>query len=157
MKKSLLLLFLLSLTVLPAWADVDCAQAIQNIKILMEATSKEIHTCAPDSWAVNLISLAGGINTASDAKPVRAGSSIAAFGIERVLKSFENKNLDVYIIQTGAMNHALIKDFYAREWTSGLKNSVKVYEVPEKFLSRPSILGLEKGLEILKKIIKESE
>ena len=129
----------------------------KNIKIFIEATSKEIHTCAPDSWAVNLISLAGGINAASQAKPLRSGSSIAVFGVERVLKSFESKNLDIYIIQTGAMNHATIKDFYAREWTSILKNSVKVYEVPEKYLSRPSLLGLEKGLEMLRKIILESE
>ena len=120
----------------------------------VEATSKEIHTCAPDSWAANLISLAGGINTANEAEPLRKGSSIAAWGAERVLKSHENKNLDVYIIQTGAMNHATLKDFYARDWSSAL-NGVKVYEVPEKYLSRPSLLGLEKGLEILRKIFSQ--
>jgi len=119
----------------------------------IEATSKEIHTCAPDSWAANLISLAGGINIAKEAKPLRPGSSIAAWGVERVLKSHEIKNLDVYIIQTGAMNRATLKDFYSREWTQALKG-VKVYEVPEKYLSRPSLLGLEKGLEILRKIFR---
>ena len=51
------------------------------------------------------------------------------------------------------MNHATLKDFYSREWTKILiENGVKVYEVPEKYLSRPSLLGLEKGLEILRKI-----
>lgn len=117
----------------------------------IEATSKEIHTCAPDSWAANLISLAGGVNIADNAEPLRPGSSIASWGVERVLKSCENKNLDVYIIQTGAMNSTTLKDFYKREWTAALKG-VKVYEVPEKYLSRPSLLGLEKGLEILRKI-----
>ena len=122
--------------------------------IFIEATSKEIHTCAPDSWAANLISLACGINTAAEAKPLRSGSSIAAWGVERVLKSCENKKLDIYIIQTGAMNHATLKDFYDREWTKILsEKGVKVYEVPEKYLSRPSLIGLEKGLEILRKII----
>ena len=125
----------------------------KNFHAFIEATSKEIHTCTPDSWAANLISLAGGVNAAPDAVPLRQGSSIAAWGAERVLKSLENKNLDVYIIQTGAMNHATLKDFYSREWTKILiEKGVKVYEVPEKYLSRPSLLGLEKGLEILRKI-----
>ena len=124
----------------------------------IEATSKEIHTCAPDSWAANLISLAGGQNTAAEAKPLRAGSSIAAWGVERVLKSLENKRLDVYIIQTGAMNRATIKDFYNREWTKILiERGVKVYEVPEKYLSRPSLLGLERGIEILRKILESDD
>ena len=122
-----------------------------GIYAFVEATSKEIHTCAPDSWAANLISLAGGINTAGEAKPLRKGSSIASWGAERVLKSYENKNLDVYIIQSGAMNRAAVKDFYERDWAAALKG-VKVYEIPEKYLSRPSLLGLEKGLEILREI-----
>ena len=122
----------------------------------VEATSKEIHTCAPDSWAANLIALAGGINTAAEARPLRSGSSIAAWGAERVLKSHEEKNLDIYIIQTGAMNHATVKDFYKRDWSAALKD-VKVYEIPEKYLSRPSLLGMEKGLEILRKIFAQVE
>lgn len=120
--------------------------------VFIEATSKEIHTCAPDSWAANLIALAGGINAAQDAQPLHSGSSIAAWGVERVLKSLENKNLDVYIIQTGAMNRSTLEDFYKREWSEALKN-VKIYEVPEKYLSRPSLLGMEKGLKELRKIL----
>ena len=158
------------LKVLADSLGLDSEKAIEKLKAIVpasslltpncfiEATSKEIHTCAPDSWAANLIKLAGGINIASEAKPLRAGSSIAAWGVERVLKSCENKNLDIYIIQTGAMNHASLKDFYAREWTEVLKNSgVKVYEVPEKYLSRPSLLGLEKGQEILRKIFESDD
>ena len=90
---------------------------------------------------------------AKDAKPLRPGSSIAAWGVERVLKSLENKNLDIYIIQTGAMNRATLDDFYKREWSGALKD-VKVREVPEKYLSRPSLLGLEKGLNELRKILR---
>ena len=110
--------------------------------VFLEAASREIHTCSPSSWAARLIELAGGINIAHDAKPLRTGSAIAAFGAENVLRYHEV--LDVYIIQTGAMNHAGIKDFYARSWSEALKN-VKVYEIPEKYLSRPSLPGLEKG------------
>ncbi|MBR0250201.1 MAG: ABC transporter substrate-binding protein [Synergistaceae bacterium] len=88
--------------------------------VFLEAASREIHTCSPSSWAARLIELAGGINIAHDAKPLRTGSAIAAFGAENVLKHHEV--LDVYIIQTGAMNHAGIKDFYARSWSEALKN-----------------------------------
>lgn len=118
-------------------------------RIFLEATSREVHTCAPDSWAANLITLAGGINIAKDAVPLRAGSSIASWGVERVLKSVDN--LDVYIIQTGAMNNSGLDSFYARQWSSALIN-VKVYTIPEKFLSRPSLLGLERGGNELMKI-----
>ncbi len=110
--------------------------------VFLEATSREIHTCSPSSWAARLIDLAGGINIALDAKPLRYGSAIASFGVENVLKNHES--IDVYIIQTGAMNHSGIREFKSREWSNALKN-VKVYEIPEKYLSRPSLIGLEKG------------
>lgn len=111
-------------------------------RVFIEATSREIHTCSPDSWAARLIALAGGINIASDAKPLREGSTIASFGVENVLKNHES--IDVYIIQTGAMNHADIQEFKSRSWSGALGN-VRVYEIPEKYLSRPSLLGIQKG------------
>ena len=113
-----------------------------NPHVFIEATSREIHTCSPSSWAAHLIELAGGINIAQDAKPLREGSAIASFGVENVMKNHES--IDVYIIQTGAMNHAGINEFKSRSWSKALKN-VRVYEIPEKYLSRPSLLGLEKG------------
>ena len=117
-------------------------------RVFIEATSREIHTCSPDSWAARLIALAGGINIASDVKPLRPGSAIASFGIENVLKNHES--IDVYIIQTGAMNHSGIEEFKSRSWTAALEN-VRVYEIPEKYMSRPSLIGLEKcGNELIK-------
>ena len=121
-----------------------------NPHVFLEATSREIHTCSPNSWAARLISLAGGINIASDARPLRDGSAIASFGAENVLKNHES--IDVYIIQTGAMNHENIQEFRSRSWTKALGN-VRVYEVPEKYLSRPSLIGLEKGGNELIKIL----
>ena len=121
-------------------------------RVFLEATSREIHTCAPDSWPARLIALTGGVNIAGDAKPLRTGSTIAPYGVERVLRNAES--IDVYIIQTGAMNPATVKDFYAREWSSALSHA-RVYEIPEKYISRPSLLGLEKGIKILRKIFTE--
>lgn len=128
------------------------AKSPKKPRVFLEATSRELHTCAPDSWPARLIALTGGVNVADDAKPLREGSTIAPYGVERLLKCAES--IDVYIIQTGAMNPATLKDFWAREWSSALKNA-KVYEIPEKYISRPSLLGLEKGIKILHKILTE--
>lgn len=121
--------------------------------VFLEATSRELHTCSPDSWAARLIELAGGVNVAADAVPVRSGSAVAPYGVERILKNAES--LDVYIIQTGAMNSATLRDFHAREWTKALKNA-KVYEVPERYISRPSLLGLEEGGRELARIFSDA-
>ena len=115
-------------------------------RVFLEATGRELHTCSPDSWAAKLIALAGGENIASDAKPLRPGSAIASFGAERLLKSAQS--LDVYIIQSGAMNSSHAKDFHSRAWSSAFTHT-KVIEIPEKYISRPSLPGLEKGAEIL--------
>ena len=123
-------------------------------RVFLEATSRELHTCSPDSWAAHLIALAGGINIAGDSQPLRRGSTIAPFGVERVLENAQS--IDVYIIQTGAMNSSQIKDFHAREWSRALVNA-KVYEIPERYISRPSLSGLEHAGELLLKALWEEE
>lgn len=128
------------------------SQSVKTPRVFLEATSRELHTCAPDSWPARLIALTGGVNVADDAKPLREGSTIAPYGVERLLKCAES--IDVYIIQTGAMNPSTIDTFKAREWSSALRNA-RVYEIPEKYISRPSLLGLEKGIKILHKILTE--
>ena len=123
-------------------------------RVFLEATSRELHTCAPDSWPARLIALAGGVNIAVDAVPLREGSTIAPYGVERLLKNAAS--LDVYIIQTGAMNTSTAENFRAREW-SGALSHVRVYEIPEKYISRPSLLGLEKGLKYLQQIFRTED
>ena len=118
-------------------------------RVFLEATSRELHTCAPESWAANLIALAGGENVAHNAQPLRPGSALASWGTERVLQAADS--IDVYIIQTGIMNSASLKDFHGRAWSRALTHA-KAVEVPEKFISRPSLLGLEAGANMLLKI-----
>ena len=119
-------------------------------RVFLEATSRELHTCSPDSWAAKLIALAGGVNIAFDVEPLRPGSAIAPFGVERVLE--RAGDIDVYIIQTGAMNASHVEDFRARSWSSAL-GSARVCEVPERYMSRPSLLGLEQGGKLLLKAL----
>lgn len=152
-------------------------------KVFVEATSRELHTCAPDSWAAHLIELAGGVNAAHDAEPLRKGSAIAPFGLEKILRLLSsstlrhistqcvsmskdglNSGIDVYIIQNGAMNAATVEDVKARPWAAAFNfnnnssesqtscNHIKIVEIPESILSRPSLSGLERGGRELLKI-----
>jgi iron complex transport system substrate-binding protein len=127
-------------------------------RVFLEATSKELHTCAPNSWAARLIQLAGGVNAASDAVPLRKGSSLAPWGAERVLEA-ANSSLDVYLVQQGAMNAASLEEVRGRPWFTALKARAapRLAVVPESRLSRPSLLGLEKGGMMLVKIFYGNE
>ena len=118
--------------------------------VFVEATSRELHTCSPDSWAARLVELAGGVNAAAEAKPLRSGSSIAPWGLERALKTI-NSGLDVYLVQQGPMNAADEASLRARPWSSALAN-VRAAVVPEYCLSRPSLSGLKEGGAMLIKI-----
>lgn len=112
--------------------------------VFVEATAKELHTCSPDSWAAKLVELAGGRNAASDAQPVRKGSAIAPYGLERILKAAAAGEIDVYLVQQGTMNAADKESLAARPWYPAIKK-IKTAVVPEGELSRPSLLGLEVG------------
>ncbi|MDR3265439.1 MAG: hypothetical protein LBT15_05445 [Synergistaceae bacterium] len=98
--------------------------------------------------------LAGGVNAAEDATPLREGSSLAPWGVERVLATASR--LDVYLVQQGAMSAATPEEVRSRAWGSALKD-VRVVAVPESLLSRPSLLGLEKGGTLLVEIFAGSE
>lgn len=115
--------------------------------VFVESTSPALRTCAPDSWAANLIKLAGGRNAAAGAARTSKGSAVAAWGLERLLRLAES-GLDVYIVQHGAMNAATLEDVKMRPWATALKNT-KIAEIPEAYLSRASLTGLEKGGKML--------
>ncbi|MDR1482475.1 MAG: hypothetical protein LBI74_07610 [Synergistaceae bacterium] len=112
-------------------------------RVFLEATSKELRTCAPGSWAASLIELAGGVNAAPGAKPLREGSPLASWGVERTV-ALAKSGLDIYLVQQGAMNTATIGEIMSRPWSDAL-GSVRIEFIPERWLSRPSLLGIEKG------------
>ena len=113
-------------------------------RVFLEATSRELRTCSPGSWAARLIELAGGLNAAGNAVPLRAGSPLAPWGVERVLALAGN--LDLYLVQRGPMNAATLDDVRARPWFAALSaQKVRLASIPENWLSRPSLLGLERG------------
>jgi len=115
--------------------------------VFVEAASNNLRTCAPGSWAAHMIELAGGRNAAAAATPVTEGSAVAAWGLERTLRTIKS-GLDVYIVQHGAMNASTLSDVKKRQWAKALEN-IKTAEIPEAYLSRPTLTGLEKGGKIL--------
>ena len=131
-------------------ASAEKSSRGRNPLVFVEATSRELHTCVPESWAARLVELAGGVNAAASARPLRAGSAIAPWGLERLLRTI-NSGLDIYLVQNGAMNAADERALAARSW-SGALAVVRVAFVPEYLLSRPSLSGLKDGGAMLIKI-----
>ncbi len=124
--------------------EAEARRGGKNVpRVFVEATAKEIHTCAPQSWAANLIGLVCGTNAAASAVPARVGSSVAPWGVERAA-TLAASGLDVYLVQWGLMNGATLEEVLSRPWADALCG-VKVARIPEYELSRPSLLGLKAG------------
>lgn len=118
--------------------------------VFFESSFRGLLTCSPSSWAAYLIDLAGGVNAASEAAPLRPGSPLAPWGEERLLVLAE-RGLDVYLVQAGPMNPVSLEDVLARPWISGLGDA-RIAVIPEELVSRPSLLRLEEGVERLRQI-----
>lgn len=74
----------------------------EKTRMYFESTENELRTVTDDSMAGRAMALAGGVNIAAGAEPVTEGSTIAAFGAERILMHADE--IDVYVSQRGAMN-----------------------------------------------------
>lgn len=107
--------------------------------VFFEATDVDIRTVTPNSMAANAISLAGGINIAHSAAPISKGSTIAPFGIEKVLENADK--IDVYVSQRGSMNSGgnliSINERPGYGEIKAVKNN-RVFVINEKIVSSPS-------------------
>lgn len=124
----------------------------QRKKVFFESVAKDYKTVTPGTLVDELIALAGGINVASSARPVRSGSRIAAFGIERLLSLADE--IDVYIAQRGVMNRVTRKSILERPELRSLRavKEGRVYVVDEAIVSRPGP-RLSWGLEELARML----
>ncbi len=110
-----------------------------KVKVYFESMEKDYKTVTPDSTPARAIEAAGGLNIASDATPVSEGSSIAAYGIERLLS--RANDIDVYISQRGVMNAGgSIRSISARPGFYAIKAVAeqRIYEINEKIISSPT-------------------
>jgi iron complex transport system substrate-binding protein len=110
-----------------------------KVKVYFESTENEYRTITNDSMAAKAISLAGGINIASDAKALREGTSIASYGVEKILEKAEE--IDVFVSQRGAMNSggnehsiSIRPGFHAIKAV----REGRIYTIDEKFVSSPT-------------------
>jgi iron complex transport system substrate-binding protein len=110
-----------------------------KMNVYFESVEKGYKTVTPDSMPARAIEIAGGINIAKDALPIRKGSSIAAYGVERILEHADK--IDVYFSQQGAMHaggsaHSISirPGFYA---IKAVKNE-RVHVINEKIISSPT-------------------
>ena len=122
------------------------AQATDKKTVFMEATEVELRTVTPDSMPGRAIAFAGGVNLAADAQPVERGSSIAAFGIERVLENAER--IDVYVSQRGAMNAGgnliSISERDGFDTVKAVREN-RVYLITDKLINSPTF-RFQKGI-----------
>ncbi len=108
-------------------------------RVFFETTETNIRTTTVDSMAGRAITAAGGVNAAQDASPSEEGSTIAEYGIERVLEKADD--IDVYVSQRGAMNSGgsleSIAERHEYVAIKAVKNK-RVYTINEKLISSPT-------------------
>ncbi|RJQ59701.1 MAG: ABC transporter substrate-binding protein [Desulfobacteraceae bacterium] len=116
-------------------------------RVYFEAIHRKMKTFSPESMAVFALEAAGGINAASDAKPVR-GTNIAAYGKERILSHADR--IDVYLAQSGAMNRPSVSSIREEPGFTLIKavRENRVHIIDEMIVSRPTYRLLEGIFEI---------
>jgi iron complex transport system substrate-binding protein len=128
----------------------------EKLTCFFEATQTNYRTVTPDSNPALAIELAGGINIAADAEPIQFGSTIASFGLEKILLNAEN--IDLYITQRGAMNAGgsimAIEQREGFDAITAVKNDM-ILEINEKIISSPTFRYYKGVLEIARAMYPE--
>jgi iron complex transport system substrate-binding protein len=126
------------------YADIEAIAELTSTvadkqTVFFESTETNIRTVSADSMAARAITLAGGLNLAAGAEPMTEGSSIAEFGVEKVLQHADD--IDVYISQRGAMNSGgnliSIGERAGYDTIKAVRND-RVYLINEKLISSPT-------------------
>ena len=121
--------------------------------VFLVATARTLTTCSPGSWADRLLEAAGAENLASDARPLSPGSAVASFGDERLLGL--GNRLRLILVQQGAMNATPATELARDPRLASLEavRAKRVRDVPEAFVSRPSLLRLPRALALLEALV----
>jgi iron complex transport system substrate-binding protein len=112
--------------------------SIENKKrVYFEAIHRRMRTFAPDAMAIFALETAGGINVAATATS-RRGTTIADYGIERILSQAEE--IDVYLAQVGPMNHPTLETIQTEPGYALIRavRENRIYFIDEKLVSRPT-------------------
>lgn len=107
--------------------------------VYFEATATEYRTITADSMPGTILKLAGGINIAADAQPLKTASSIAAYGSERLLMKADE--IDAFLAQRGPMNPGITPESIRQRPGFDKIKAVregKIYIIDEKLVSSPT-------------------
>ena len=116
-------------------------------KVYFESIHSKMKTFSPDSMAIFALEVAGGINVAADAKPVR-NTNIAGYGKERILS--RAAQIDVYLAQSGTMNRPTVAMIKSEPGFNAIKAVYdnQIFVIDEQIVSRPTLRLLEGIYEI---------
>ena len=116
-------------------------------RVYFESIHNKMKTFSPDSMAIFALEMAGGINVAGDAKPVR-NTNIAGYGKERILS--RARQIDVYLAQSGAMNRPTVAMIKSESGFNAIKAVYddQIFIIDEQIVSRPTLRLLEGIYEI---------
>jgi len=118
-----------------------------KVNVYFESTEQDYRTVTPDSMPARALKTAGGINIAENVVPISEGSSIAPFGVEKILENADI--IDVYISQVGAMNAGgSFHSITIRPGFAAIKavEEGRIFVINEKIISSPTFRYL-KGIE----------
>lgn len=121
----------------------------KKVTAFFESTKSGYKTVTIDSNPAKAIEYAGGINIANDVKPIETGSTIAEYGIEKLMMNADE--IDVYISQRGAMNSGgSVISIPQREGFGAIKavNEERILEINEKIISSPTFRYYKGVLEL---------
>ena len=124
-----------------------------KMRVYFESVENGYKTVTPDSLPALAIAWAGGINIAGEAKAVRKGSSIALYGIEKLLE--QGDDIDVYLVQQGAMHAGATAKSVAKRPGFHVIRAVqdeRVYSIDEKLISSPTFRYVE-GIRLLTRLL----
>ncbi len=123
---------------------VDRIPPADRKHVYFESIHRRMKTFAPSSMAIFVLTSAGGINVATDARQVR-NTNIANYGKERILA--RANEIDVFLAQKGRMNPVTVEMIRNEPGFQVIKavRDGQVFLVDEKLVSRPT-LGLIKGI-----------
>ncbi len=123
---------------------VDRIPQADRKHVYFESIHRRMKTFAPSSMAIFVLTSAGGINVATDARQVR-NTNIANYGKEWILA--KANEIDVFLAQKGRMNPVTVEMIRNEPGFQVIKavRDGQVFLVDEKLVSRPT-LGLIKGI-----------
>jgi iron complex transport system substrate-binding protein len=120
-------------------------------QVYFEAIHSRMKTFSPDSIPMVVLKIAGGLNVAQDAEPVRE-TNIASYGKEKIMSKADQ--IDVFLAQSGIMNQPsteLIREEPGFHVIKAVQNN-QIFLVDEMLVSRPTLRLLD-GIGTIERIL----